>query len=398
MGRIIRVAVAVLLAGLSLAVIARPAAAAPTGRYLSKVFTDVDVTSDITYGGAVNDKGVFEVLKLDIYEPRGDTQALRPVFVWAHGGSMVFGDKADGTERSFANEFAKRGWVVLSINYRLMSRLPLEDCFHDLICALHPRLPLAIQDGQHDMQAAVRWARANAATYRLNPNEITAGGHSAGTALALRTNFAPNDPGTSGSAGYPSHISAAMTNSGAMLEPSVVRPNSPPIAMFNSLNDGDITFPVGFVNACLATTLMLNVCEFHGYSTGGHQLTIHRPEIFQKTSEFFCRRVLSDCDVTPADATGHHGPGGSHWATHVDCGPEPVTTAGGSVEVCLEDQLPPVKTRVFLTPDTISVDGDADNPLLGSSIHIPADPVAIVQAFLDVILGGVGSVVPISEV
>src|SRR3954453_23984950 len=54
-------------------------------RYRDAVFTDVDTTSGITYGRAVNEDGVDQALKLDTYEPSGDTVDKRPAIVWVHG-------------------------------------------------------------------------------------------------------------------------------------------------------------------------------------------------------------------------------------------------------------------------------------------------------------------------
>ncbi|MEX0874537.1 MAG: alpha/beta hydrolase [Actinomycetota bacterium] len=381
------------------------ASAAPM-RYLEEVFTDVEVTEDVVYGAAVNDKGVFEKLKLDIYEPESDTETARPVFVWAHGGSMIGGDKAGSLDRDFANAFAKRGWVFVSINYRLMSQF-FPDCPNDIVCALSPSLPQALIDGQHDFQAAVRWVRANAGTLKIDPDEITAGGHSAGTALALRTNFNPDDPGNSGNPGYPSHVAATMTNSGSLLEPTSIGPGAPPIAMFNSVDDADLTLWAGALNVCIPTTLLGNVCELHAFESGGHSLAVHRPLIIQKTAEFFCRRVLADCDVTAQDGTSFVGPTGSRWATNVECGTAPddllqmpLTLYAGTrgLEVCADGGLGPVQGRAYVDlgadglPSSLQLDGDPDNPLYGGSIHLPANPVVIATELLDVIVGGLESI------
>ena len=57
----------------------------------------------------------------DIYTPTGDTQTSRPAMIWVHGGAFAAGDKAKAPYPKLANEFAQRGYVALSINYRLMS-------------------------------------------------------------------------------------------------------------------------------------------------------------------------------------------------------------------------------------------------------------------------------------
>ena len=52
--------------------------------------------------------------------PAGDTQTSRPALVWVHGGGFSGGDKANPLPVDVANTFAKQGYVVVSINYRLL--------------------------------------------------------------------------------------------------------------------------------------------------------------------------------------------------------------------------------------------------------------------------------------
>jgi len=84
-----------------------------------------------------------------------------PVILSIHGGGWSSGSKA----RSPAIRFAARGYAVASINYRLSG----EAVF-----------PAQIED----CKAAVRWLRANAVKYNLNPDRIAAFGSSAGGHLA----------------------------------------------------------------------------------------------------------------------------------------------------------------------------------------------------------------------
>jgi acetyl esterase/lipase len=101
--------------------------------------------------------------KLDIYLPdEGDGPF--PVIVSIHGGAFKGGDKADGQVNAML-EGLKRGYAVVSINYRLSG----EEVF-----------PAQI----YDVKAAVRWIRANAKNYMLNPEKIAAWGGSAGGHLS----------------------------------------------------------------------------------------------------------------------------------------------------------------------------------------------------------------------
>ena len=93
--------------------------------------------------------------KLDLYIP--DEGENLPLIIWIHGGAWLGGDKAHYNPR----EYLKSGYAGASINYRLSQ---------------HATFPAQIED----VKAAVRWLRANAETYRLDPDRFAAWGSSAG--------------------------------------------------------------------------------------------------------------------------------------------------------------------------------------------------------------------------
>jgi dienelactone hydrolase len=249
---------------------ASPASAAV--RYLDPVFANVTVTHDLTYGAAVNASGALQSLELDLYEPTGDTELQRPVVVWAHGGFFTQGDKSEiGTIAPF---LAQRGYVVLSIEYRVNPALPQglegysasEQLPYDLAL-----LAETIRDGQHDMQAAVRWVRANAGPRRLDPTRIATGGFSAGATMSVATAYNSDDPGTSGNPGYSSRVTAAI-GTGTLNVPLIdIHPDplvEPPVAMFHGADDQSPY--LGPVATCAVALAMLNVCETHLYQGEGH--------------------------------------------------------------------------------------------------------------------------------
>ena len=98
-------------------------------------------------------------LLLDLHLPDG--AGPHPVILWVHGGAWLSGSKSGGP----AIRQAARGYAVASINYRL---------------SFEARFPAQIEDGK----AAVRWLRANAGRYDLDPGRIAAWGSSAGGHLA----------------------------------------------------------------------------------------------------------------------------------------------------------------------------------------------------------------------
>jgi dienelactone hydrolase len=265
-------ATAAAVAALVGSVVAAPPASAAGVRYLDEVFSEVTTTTDLVYGQAVNVDGQLQQLRLDLYEPAGDTELQRPVLVWAHGGFFTQGDKSE--IGAIAPFLVKRGWVVVSIDYRLNPALPeglegystTEQLPYDLALLVE-----TIRDAQHDMQAAVRWVRANAAARRFDPDRIATGGFSAGATMSIATAYNSDDPGTSGNPGFSSRPTAAI-GTGTLNVPLVdIHPDplvEPPVAMYHGAQDQSPY--LGPVATCLVATAMLNVCETHLYAGEGH--------------------------------------------------------------------------------------------------------------------------------
>jgi predicted esterase len=266
MRRAVVALVAVLVVGLTGVAPAR----ADGVRYLDPIFDDVEVTTDVAYGAAVNSRGEKQILELDIYEPAGDTATDRPLYVWIHGGTFRSGSRSNSNT---SRELAKRGWVVVSISYRLRPELPGNAIFGVL---QNPgeisNIQAAALDAQHDAQAAVRWARANATDLGIDPTKIAAGGISAGAITALAVAFNEASPGDSGTPGQPSGIQAAVSHAGAYvpgLQGPAPSPGAPPIALYHGLLDEQVPFPTA-PPACVLTILVGNTCELTTFAAGTH--------------------------------------------------------------------------------------------------------------------------------
>jgi dienelactone hydrolase len=178
-------------------------------RYRDQVFTNVSVTSGLTYGSAPDAQGNPVALRLDLYQPTGDTQTGRPALVWAHGGGFSAGDKTNPLPVDVATHFAKLGYVVVSINYRLLGSG----------CTGNPNQPACVNaalEAKRDAQAAVRWLRANAATYKIDPTRIGIGGESAGGIMATLVGLNSEDVGSSGNPGFASTVKGFVSISGGL--------------------------------------------------------------------------------------------------------------------------------------------------------------------------------------
>lgn len=149
-------------------------------RYLDPIFENVTVEKDILFGEMANFEGKTEKLLLDVYSPEGDVQAERPVILWIHGGGFRYGnDKSQGYIVKMATEFAKRGYVGVSINYRVRNN-PRDDKTGTM------------SDALEDAMLALDWIRNNAVKLKIDQSKIIVGGGSAGGMLAVNLCYKDN--------------------------------------------------------------------------------------------------------------------------------------------------------------------------------------------------------------
>ena len=111
---------------------------------------------NISYGDVGGEKLLLDAFYL---QPKAPT--LRPAVIWVHGGGWSAGNK-DAFSVS-ARALALQGYICFSINYRLAKNG--RNCW-----------PAQLDD----VHRAVRWVRAHAGNYDIDPNRIGAIGHSAG--------------------------------------------------------------------------------------------------------------------------------------------------------------------------------------------------------------------------
>lgn len=121
-------------------------------------------------------------VKLDLYRPARRGKPL-PAIVCIHGGGWFKGNR--GMTRPLAQALADRGFVTVNIAYRLSGEA---------------KFPAAIEDAK----AAVRWLRAHATTFGVDPTAIGATGLSAGGHLAALLATSAGVPEIEGAGGHPS--------------------------------------------------------------------------------------------------------------------------------------------------------------------------------------------------
>jgi hypothetical protein len=77
------------------------------------------IDSNIVYATDTNYLGYEEQLTMNIYKPIGDNNLKRPILIYVHGGSWLGGVPGDYYPHQISLEFAKRGYVVANIQYRM---------------------------------------------------------------------------------------------------------------------------------------------------------------------------------------------------------------------------------------------------------------------------------------
>ncbi len=164
-------------------------------RYLTEVFSNVTVTKNIVYG---NNFSVFPPtspgfidLYMDVYEPTGDALAQRPLIVFMHTGSFLpryingtpTGSRNDSATVAMCSQFAKRGYVVANMDYRLGWNPAGTN-----VDIRRGTILQAIYRAIQDAKACVRFFRADAAgsnNYGIDPNVIILGGQGTGGYIAI---------------------------------------------------------------------------------------------------------------------------------------------------------------------------------------------------------------------
>ena len=145
-----------------------------------KVPAGVRYEQDIEFG-----RGGDTPLHLDIARPENTTKPA-PCIVFIHGGGWRGGNFKAHVPQIL--EFAKEGYVAVTVQYRLVPKA---------------RFPAQIED----VKCAVRYLRANAEKYGLDKERIGAIGFSAGAHLSMLLGVMDEKDGMEGSGGHAGHSS-----------------------------------------------------------------------------------------------------------------------------------------------------------------------------------------------
>lgn len=161
--------------------------------WIDKSF-DYDSLMAVHYGSALDFTGDEVDLSMHVYIPKcglDDTQSKFPLILWIHGGSFLAGSKDDASILDLCREFAQRGYVTASIQYRLgfigddqawQCNYPNYSC---VFASDRSEWIRAYYRAVQDAKTALRFLIERKETYLIDEHNVFTGGESAGAFTAL---------------------------------------------------------------------------------------------------------------------------------------------------------------------------------------------------------------------
>lgn len=233
------------------------------GLLRQRLFDDISVTRNREYA-----PGLFA----DVFTARGATDTQRPLIIFASGGGFIVEDRR--TVEPIALDFAQRGYLAATIDYRTLNRFPRNE----------EEAQVAATKAVHDLFAAVRSARAAegfATGFAFDPDLIVVGGESAGgvmavTAAALDPDDTISAPaiadylaangGVYGDVGdhdaEDSAVQAALPLSGAVFDLAIIDAKTAPTFGAHEENDRTVRCDTGAEGATGTNTVLVGTCDF----------------------------------------------------------------------------------------------------------------------------------------
>ena len=166
--------------------------------------------SAVSFGNTINYCGNMFELKMNIYKPIGDNNLLRPVIIFVHGGAFTSSDDFNEYHMNvLAQEFAKRGYVAASLDYReghhlfaygVASPAPIGlgtflnwDDAGRLFVADSAEVVRSLYRAQQDVKGAVRFMKQNHVADSTAICKVFIAGHSAGGITVTAAAFMDQD-------------------------------------------------------------------------------------------------------------------------------------------------------------------------------------------------------------
>jgi acetyl esterase/lipase len=224
-------------------------------------YKTITVTKDIPYRDGESDSW-----KLDLAMPANFGPEIRPALVIVHGGGWAMGSKNVDVYQKMMVDYAHKGYVTINVEYRLTGEAEFPACIEDVKCA-------------------VRWLRAHADQYGVDPDRIGAYGHSAGAHLALMLAMVPESAGLEGDGGWDEY-SSRLNVAGA---------GSPPTELGRDVPMAKTEWwPIGYISADQPPLFLIQGTE--------------DPVVLPKrTRDFVDKMKAAGADIEFLELPGGHG-------------------------------------------------------------------------------------------
>jgi acetyl esterase/lipase len=263
-----------------------------------------------------------EPLRLWVANPNNGV-ANRPAIIWLHGGGFAVGiDSMYGLANGTGKDYAQRGYVSFSVEYRIDTTLIGSGQRPPSLCqwvqdnidpgdpvwvARYEQCKRNIIAAQRDVQGAIRYIRQHAATYGVDPSKIAVGGFSAGAVTALNAAYRGDDVGTSPYftgdevSVQQSKVQAAIGASGCAYPesfdnpvPAYIGAGDAPISLIHAEIDGAVPYGCAAVTVHAARDAGL-VAELTSYcDQAGHAANLynaHKDATDEQWTTFLAREL-----------------------------------------------------------------------------------------------------------
>lgn len=208
-------------------------------RYIDPVFDSIS-SKTLTYSIKGRD-----TLKLDLYEPENDSINKRGLFVIVHGGGFNSGNRNSKSLINLAENVAKKGYVVTSIDYRLLEKNEYFGC--NLTVSRKLKVYNNVAD---DLLSALEYLLNYKTNFRIDESKIVILGISAGAETALNVVY-NRDMVINNLKRYADIKPAAVISiSGALLNADLISNNAVPGVFYHGVNDKVVPYGKGAHHNC----------------------------------------------------------------------------------------------------------------------------------------------------
>jgi len=234
------------LLAICLALLCFSAARLQAQRYLTPQFTDISMeTRTYTIMGA-------DTLALDIYQAAADKAIQRPVLLYVHGGGFAGGTRDEGETPAFAEYLAQRGYVVISMSYRLSMKGKSFSCDQDA-----PNKIATFLASVEDIYTASQFIVTHQEEWRIDPKQIVLAGSSAGAEAVLHAAYWPKDqlPTEVARQSEEIHFAGVISMAGAIIDLQMITAASAmPTLLFHGTCDNLVPYATAAHHYCQAGT------------------------------------------------------------------------------------------------------------------------------------------------